>query len=134
MRAATGKHSVPAYHMQPLPPPGAVPCLIRAVPDPAFCPGTDARDAMAKAVYGRLFGWMVYKINQLLEPAKDAVPAHQIGSWLSPAVTRALTAYTSPFPHPLSPLFSSPSSSICSRPQSTLSCYVRYSCFATTTK
>lgn len=28
----------------------------------------DARDAMAKAVYGRLFGWIVNKVNQLLAP------------------------------------------------------------------
>lgn len=29
---------------------------------------TDARDAIAKAIYGRMFGWIVNKINQLLAP------------------------------------------------------------------
>ena len=31
---------------------------------------TDVRDAMAKAMYGRLFSWIVNKMNQLLKPAK----------------------------------------------------------------
>ncbi|KAK7115853.1 myosin-IIIb-like isoform X2 [Littorina saxatilis] len=34
----------------------------------------DARDAMTKAVYGRLFGWIVNKINQLLAPEIDVDP------------------------------------------------------------
>lgn len=33
----------------------------------------DARDSMAKTVYGRLFGWIVNKINQLLAPERVEV-------------------------------------------------------------
>ncbi|XP_025077881.1 myosin-IIIb-like [Pomacea canaliculata] len=35
----------------------------------------DARDAMAKAVYGRLFGWIVNKVNQLLAPEAEIDPS-----------------------------------------------------------
>ena len=38
-------------------------------------PRTDARDAMTKAVYGRLFGWIVNKVNQLLAPEQDIDPS-----------------------------------------------------------
>ena len=31
---------------------------------------TDVRDAMAKAMYGRLFSWIVNKVNILLRPSK----------------------------------------------------------------
>lgn len=35
---------------------------------------SDARDAMAKTLYGRLFGWIVNKINCLLAPEEDIPP------------------------------------------------------------
>lgn len=31
----------------------------------------DVRDAMSKSLYGRLFSWIVNKINVLLQPDKD---------------------------------------------------------------
>jgi myosin heavy subunit len=31
----------------------------------------DNRDAMAKTLYGRLFGWIVFNINKLLAPQKE---------------------------------------------------------------
>ncbi|KAL3866171.1 hypothetical protein ACJMK2_043499, partial [Sinanodonta woodiana] len=37
----------------------------------------DARDAMAKFLYGRLFGWIVNKVNQLLA-SRDNIPLSAI--------------------------------------------------------
>ncbi|XP_041053877.1 myosin-IIIb [Carcharodon carcharias] len=41
----------------------------------------DARDSIAKAAYGRVFGWIVSKINQLLAPKEgmDTVELQEIG-------------------------------------------------------
>ena len=38
---------------------------------------TDARDAIAKVLYGRLFGWIVNKINQLLAPSEYITQGQQ---------------------------------------------------------
>lgn len=44
---------------------------------------SDARDAVSKAMYGRLFGWIVNKINQLLAPKdQSSVEAREIGGCL----------------------------------------------------
>lgn len=38
---------------------------------------SDARDAISKILYGRLFGWIVNKINQLLAPSEIISPREQ---------------------------------------------------------
>uniref|UniRef100_A0ABM0M8X5 Unconventional myosin-XVI-like n=1 Tax=Saccoglossus kowalevskii TaxID=10224 RepID=A0ABM0M8X5_SACKO len=39
----------------------------------------DCRDALAKALYGRLFGWIVNNINQMLQPLEESGPSLPIG-------------------------------------------------------
>lgn len=44
---------------------------------------SDARDSIAKVAYGRVFGWIVSKINELLAPNVDLNEEHQeIGMFL----------------------------------------------------
>ena len=44
----------------------------------------DARDAMAKAIYGRLFGWIVNKINCLIAPVEpDHLNFKEIGKYFA---------------------------------------------------
>ncbi|XP_070543651.1 myosin-IIIb-like isoform X2 [Ptychodera flava] len=38
----------------------------------------DCRDAMTKALYGRVFGWIVNKINQLLAPSETVSPSESM--------------------------------------------------------
>lgn len=45
-----------------------------------FSFSSDARDSIAKVVYGRIFGWIVTKINELLAPNVDVgVDLKEIG-------------------------------------------------------
>jgi myosin heavy subunit len=37
---------------------------------------SQTRDAVAKALYGRLFGWIINKINDLLSAGKEARKTH----------------------------------------------------------
>ena len=39
----------------------------------------ECRDALAKAIYGRLFSWIVNSINQLIQPAEGAGQSTEIG-------------------------------------------------------
>ena len=42
----------------------------------------DARDSIAKVAYGRVFGWIVSKINELLAPNVD-LEMHEIGEFIN---------------------------------------------------
>ena len=39
----------------------------------------ECRDALAKAIYGRLFSWIVNSINQLIQPAEGCESSTELG-------------------------------------------------------
>ena len=59
---------------------GVCMCIIGAEPQCNARWRTDCRDAMAKALYGRLFSWIVSKVNELLAPALHQHDASRLRS------------------------------------------------------
>ncbi|NXO74956.1 MYO3B protein, partial [Sitta europaea] len=78
LKAASVSHKKCASASAQSPPCGAVQggCV-----EPAWCsPCADARDSIAKVAYGRVFGWIVCKINELLaENVDPEVELREIG-------------------------------------------------------
>ena len=85
----------------------------------------DVRDAAAKSLYGRLFAWVVNKVNQLLASPAQSAQTSEIGTAGTPASWgHAPCVFASPGDHVITIIMQT-SSSVCTQLKITDNCRVK---------